>query len=154
MQLILWRHAEAEDANGKDDMARSLTKKGHRQAERMAKWLKPRLAGDWRILVSPSTRTLQTIAPLDREHAVENALAPGTSAKDVLKAAGWPANSRDVLVVGHQPTLGEVASVLFLGEEGGTAIRKGAIWWFEARGAGGKMNAVLRAVLSPDMLDD
>jgi phosphohistidine phosphatase len=59
-----------------------------------------------------------------------------------------------VVVVGHQPTLGEVASILFLGEEGGTAIRKGAIWWFEARATGGKMNAVLRAVLSPDMLDD
>ena len=154
MQLILWRHAEAEDANGKDDMARELTKKGHRQAERMAKWLKPRLTGEWRILVSPSQRTLQTVAPLDREYAVENALAPGTSAKDVLKAAGWPGNARDVVVVGHQPTLGEVASILFLGEEGGTAIRKGAIWWFESRAAGGKMNAVLKAVLSPDLLDE
>ena len=154
MQLILWRHAEAEDANGKDDLARSLTKKGHRQSERMAKWLKPRLTGEWRILVSPSQRTLQTVAPLDREYAVENALAPGTSAKEVLKAAGWPGNARDVVVVGHQPTLGEVASILFLGEEGGTAIRKGAIWWFEARATGGKMNAVLRAVLSPDMLDE
>ena len=154
MQLILWRHAEAEDANGKDDLARSLTKKGHRQAERMAKWLKPRLGADWRILVSPSKRTLQTVAPLDREYAVENALAPGTSAKDVLKAAGWPGNPHDVVVVGHQPTLGEVASILFLGEEGGTAIRKGAIWWFESRTTGGKMNAVLKAVLSPDLLDD
>ncbi len=154
MQLILWRHAEAEDANGKDDLARELTKKGHRQSERMAKWLKPRLAGDWRILVSPSKRTLQTVAPLDREYAVENALAPGTSAKDVLKAAGWPGNARDVVVVGHQPTLGEVASILFLGEEGGTAIRKGAIWWFESRATAGKMNAVLKAVLSPDLLDE
>jgi len=73
VQLILWRHAEAEDAGGKDDLARELTKKGHRQAERMAKWLKPRLEGDWRILVSPSKRTLQTVAPLNHDFAVENA---------------------------------------------------------------------------------
>ena len=154
MQLILWRHAEAEDANGKDDMARELTKKGHRQAERMATWLKPRLGGDWRILVSPSKRTLQTVAPLDKEFAVENGVSTGASAQDVLEAAGWPNNSRDVVVVGHQPTLGEVASMLLLGEEGDTPIRKGAIWWFEARASGGKMNAVLRAVLSPDLLDE
>jgi phosphohistidine phosphatase len=154
VQLILWRHAEAEEANGKDDMARSLTKKGHRQAERMAKWLRARIGDDCRILVSPSKRTLQTVAPLDREFAVENSVSTDASAKGVLKAAGWPGNARDVVVVGHQPTLGEVASILLLGEEGGTAIRKGAVWWFEARATGGKMNAVLKAVLSPDLLDD
>jgi phosphohistidine phosphatase len=120
----------------------------------MAKWLKPRLAGDWRILASPSKRTLQTVEPLNHDYATESAVAPGASAKDVLKAAGWPGNSRDVVVVGHQPTLGEVASMLLLEEDGGTAIRKGAIWWFEARATAGKMNVVLKAVLSPDLLDD
>jgi len=153
VQLILWRHAEAEDANGKDDLARELTKKGHRQAERMAKWLKPRLAGDWRILVSPSKRTLQTVAPLNHDFAVENAVSTDASANGVLKAAGWPGNARDVVVVGHQPTLGEVAARLLASREG-IGVRKGAIWWFESRATGGKMNAVLRAVLSPDMLDD
>jgi len=154
MQLILWRHAEAEDANGKDDMERVLTKKGHQQAQRMAKWLKPRLDKDWRILVSPSKRTLETVAPLDREFAVDDALAPGKSARDVLRAVNWPGNGHDIVVVGHQPTLGEVASTIFLGEEGDCSIRKGAIWWFEARATGGRMNAVLRSVLSPDLLDD
>ena len=36
MELILWRHAEAEGPGPKGDLARSLTKKGRRQAERMA----------------------------------------------------------------------------------------------------------------------
>ena len=154
MQLILWRHAEAEDANGKDDMARVLTRHGHQQAARMAGWLKRRVDEDWRVLVSPAQRTLQTVAPLGREFAVDDALAPGASAAQVLRAAGWPNNPRDVLVVGHQPTLGEVAALLFLGTEGEAAIRKGAIWWFEARGREGRMNAVLKAVLSPDLLDE
>ena len=154
MQLILWRHAEAEDANGKDDLERALTKKGHHQAGRMAKWLKPRVEGDWRILVSPSRRTLETVAPLDRDFAVDDALAPGRSARELLTATGWPSNSHDVIVVGHQPTLGEVASMIFLGEEGEAAIRKGAVWWFESREAGGRMGAILRAVLSPDLVDE
>ena len=154
MQLILWRHAEAEDADGKDDLARALTKKGHAQAARMAKWLKPRLASDWRILVSPARRALETVEPLGRDYAVEEAIAPGRSARDVLRAAGWPSNGNNVMVVGHQPTLGEVASMIFLGEEGEAGIRKGAIWWFEARGGGDKMNAILKAVLSPDLAGD
>ena len=154
MQLILWRHAEAEDGNGKDDLARVLTKKGHAQAARMAKWLKPRLGSDWRILVSPSQRTLQTVEPLGRDYAVDEALAPGRSARDVLRAAGWPSNGHNVVVVGHQPTLGEVASMIFLGEEGETGIRKGAVWWFETRGGGDKMNALLKAVLSPDLVEE
>ena len=153
MQLILWRHAEAEDANGKDDLARALTKKGHLQAERMARWLKPRLDGDWRIIVSPSRRTLETVAPLAREYAVDDALAPGRAARDVLRAAAWPSNPHNVVVVGHQPTLGEVASMIFLGEEGEAAIRKGAVWWFDARGSGGRISAVLKAVLSPDLVE-
>ena len=153
MQLILWRHADAEDPAGKDDMARALTKKGHAQAQRMAKWLKPRLEGDWRILVSPSRRTLETVAPLGRDYAVEELVSPGRSARDLLRACGWPNNAHDVLVVGHQPTLGEVASMIFVGEEGEAGIRKGAIWWFESRQRTGSMSAVLKAVLEPALID-
>ncbi len=153
MQLILWRHAEAEDNNPKGDLARSLTKHGRNQALRMAEWLKPRLDGDWRILVSPARRAVETVEPLGREYAVVDEIAPESSPRNVLRAAGWPNNAHDVVVVGHQPTLGEVASMIFLGEEGEAAVRKGAIWWFEARGREGRMNTLLKAVLSPDLLD-
>ena len=37
MELILWRHAEAEDAE--PDLTRNLTSKGNRQAALMARWL-------------------------------------------------------------------------------------------------------------------
>ena len=40
MDLILWRHAEAfEMREVQDDLDRSLTPKGERQAQRMAAWL-------------------------------------------------------------------------------------------------------------------
>jgi phosphohistidine phosphatase len=40
MDLILWRHAEAQDEseNG-DDLQRSLTSRGEKQAARIAAWL-------------------------------------------------------------------------------------------------------------------
>ena len=150
MELILWRHAEAEDDDGHGDLARPLTRHGHRQAQRMAAWLKPRIDEDWRILVSPARRATETAAPLDRDYAVVEDIAPGATAAQILRAALWPANAHNVVVVGHQPTLGEVASLLLLGEEGEAPIRKGAIWWFEARGGKGR----IRAVLSPDLVDE
>ena len=154
MELILWRHADAEDANGKDDAERELTKKGRKQAERMAKWLRPRLAdGDWRILVSPAKRALQTVKPLDLPFGESEAIGTGTSASALLKEVRWPHAEANVLAVGHQPTFGEVAAKI-LGVDGDLAFRKGAIWWFVARGGEGNMDVVLKAVLAPDLLDD
>src|SRR5260221_3327834 len=63
MELILWRHAEAEDAGRKADLARELTKRARKHAAKMAEWLKPRLEGDWRGGGSPAQRTLQTGEP-------------------------------------------------------------------------------------------
>jgi len=153
MELILWRHADAEDGDGKDDGARELTKKGRRQAERMAAWLRPRLEGDWRILVSPAKRALQTVKPLELPFGESDAIGTGTTAAALLREAGWPDGKADVMVVGHQPTLGEVAAKILGVEEGDLAIRKGAVWWFVARGSGDNRETVLKAVIAPDLLD-
>jgi len=119
----------------------------------MAHWLDDHLEGDWKILVSPAQRTLQTVEPLDREFEVSEAISTATNAAKVLRAAGWP-DGGNVLVVGHQPTLGEVAGLLLKGEEVGVAIRKGAIWWFVAREREGKMEAIVKTVLEPDQAED
>jgi phosphohistidine phosphatase len=148
MELILWRHAEAEDPGPGGDFVRELTKKGRRQAERMAAWLKPRLEGDWQLLVSPAARAMQTAAALDLQPDVRPALDPSARADTILREAGWPTAGR-VIVVGHQPTLGEVASILMGGPRGDVAIRKGAIWWFATRDG----VTTLRAVLAPDLVE-
>lgn len=115
MDLILWRHAEAEDSA--PDMARALTSKGQKQARRMADWLDSQLPDTCRILVSPAVRTLQTVEPLGRKFKVVNSIAPGASPHDVLQAANWPNSREPVLVVGHQPTLGQVAALLLSGQD-------------------------------------
>ena len=132
MQLVLWRHADAEDASGGRDADRALTARGHEQAKRGAEWLRARLAGgDWRILASPALRARQTLEALgvafEEAEGVGLAATPGS----VLRAAGWP-DGAPVVVVGHQPTLGEVAERL-LGRA--IEVRKGAILWLETGAA-------------------
>jgi phosphohistidine phosphatase len=148
MDLILWRHAEAED--GSPDQARQLTSKGIKQARKVAAFLHQHLPDDHRILVSPSTRTQQTVAALTEHFTLAPTIAPGASAQDVLQAAHWPNAKGTVLVVGHQPTLGEVAAQL-LGCEGYSLnIKKGALWWFSQREDSEQVT--LRLAITPDFL--
>ncbi len=148
MELILWRHAEAEDAAAGGDMARALTKRGRKQAERMGEWLDSRLSGDWRVLASPAKRAVQTAGGLGRQIEEREALAPGASAAAILREAGWPDGKRSVVIVGHQPTLGEAAARI-LGVRGDIGIRKAAIWWFVAKDGA----ASLRCAIDPDLVD-
>lgn len=150
MELILWRHAEAED--GVPDSARELTGKGLKQAQVMAEWLKPRLPKNIRIIVSPTKRTQQTAAALGEDYETAREIGPGASAKSVLAAAGWPDAKGAVVVVGHQPTLGEVAAFLMSGELMGWNVRKGAVWWFNYKKRGDVAEVVLHTSISPDML--
>ena len=150
MDLILWRHAEAAD--GAPDLARELTAKGVKQAQDVARWLRPRLPRQTRIIVSPAQRTLQTAKALTADLEIVRDLAPGASPAAVLAAAGWPEHKGAVLVVGHQPTLGLVASMLIAGEPMPWSIRKGAVWWLSHRVRGERPQVVLRAVLGPDFI--
>jgi len=151
MDLILWRHAEAEDPGGKPDMERALTKRGRKQAETMAEWLKPRLPGKCRILVSPARRALQTVEALGARFETDARVSLDANSTSVLDAAGWPDAGGAVMVVGHQPTLGEVAAEL-LEAGGGIAIPKGAIWWFATQGPGAEVKLV--AAMKPDLAKD
>ena len=150
MDLILWRHADAED--GFPDLARELTDKGHRQAAAMAKWLAPYLPKDASILVSPAVRALQTAQALKRDYRTLKELSPDASHTAILAAAGWPSHAGVVLVVGHQPTLGRTAAWLLSGEPTEWNIKKGALWWITYRERGEESQVVLRAVMSPEFL--
>ena len=150
MDLILWRHAEAEP--GEPDLGRRLTSKGLKQAERMAAWLESRLPETTRILVSPADRTQQTALALGRKFKTVDDIGPGAGATAVLAAAGWPDGRETVLVVGHQPTLGEVAALLLAGEPAAWSIKKGAVWWLTNRTRNGDSAAVLKLAIGPDLV--
>lgn len=150
MDLILWRHCEAEP--GEPDLGRRLTSKGLKQAERMAAWLDAHLPDSARVLVSPADRAQQTAQALSRKFRTVPELAPGGSVAALLAAANWPDSREPVLVVGHQPTLGLCASFLLSGEEVWWSVRKGAVWWLSNRGKEGGATVLLKAVQGPDFL--
>lgn len=150
MELILWRHAEAAD--GSADLERPLTAHGRRQAKQMAEWLETRLPKDLRILVSPARRAEETARALGRPFDFMDAIAPGADAADLIKTAGWPDAEHPVMVVGHQPTLGEAASLLLGGREASWRFAKGAVWWLKSRERRGRFETVLLLAIEPVML--
>ncbi len=150
MDLILWRHAEAED--GLPDTARPLTTKGEKQAAKMADFLRGRIPSETRILVSPAKRARQTALALSKHFEIEPGIAPGTSPQSLLKAAGWPGVKDCVMLVGHQPTLGQVVELLQGCASSSISIKKGAIWWLRYREDDVNCQADLRLVISPDLL--
>ncbi len=104
------------------------------------------------MLASPADRAQQTALALKRKFRVVPDLAPGASASAVLAAAGWPDAREPVLVVGHQPTLGEVAALLLAGEEAPWSVRKCAVWWLSNRVRDGEATVVLKVVIAPDFV--
>ncbi|HEY7741841.1 MAG TPA: histidine phosphatase family protein [Burkholderiales bacterium] len=147
MELILWRHADAED--GVRDEERRLTAKGRKQAQRMASWLKRRLPRGARILVSRTQRTQQTARALATRFEVSDDVGPEATAQSVLKAADWPRGAGTVLVVGHQPTLGQAAALALTGAPADWSVQKGAVWWLETRDGD---ETRVRVVITPDVL--
>ena len=143
MELILWRHADAED--GSPDLARRLTKKGHKQAKHAAEWLEDRLPKDYVLISSPAVRARETAEALGKPRIVE-ALAPGASVKEILQTAGWPGGDETVILVGHQPDFGRAIAYLVSRRETDWTLKKGAFWWLAP-------DEVV-AVISPDLLKD
>ncbi len=158
MDLILWRHAEARNALAEeDDALRPLTARGERHAQRIAEWLNQFLPESTRILVSPSLRTRQTADALGRKYRLAEPLGTQASVEELLRLTRWPHSREPVLVVGHQPKLGQVAARLLAGNSAAAqddgpawAIRKGAAWWLRHRTRDGQQEVVLVSVRAPD----
>ena len=139
MDLILWRHADAEA--GGFDLARELTPRGRDQAARMAAWLRRHLPAERVVLASPAVRAQQTAQALGEPIRIEPSLAPGASTAAITGAAR---QGRTVVLVGHQPDLGMAIAQLLCGAPHDWPLDKGALCWIRDQG--------LRALVSPDLL--
>ena len=157
MDLILWRHAEAEewpegDPQGGSDLERSLTSRGEKQAARMANWLDRQLPEGARIFVSPARRCEQTALALGRKYKIRNELAPDATAAQLLELVQWPSAKSPILVVGHQPILGETIAQLLGLQASDCPVKKGALWWLRSRDREGHNQTVVVTVQSPEVL--
>jgi phosphohistidine phosphatase len=151
VELILWRHAEA--APGEPDAARPLTERGRAQAERMARFIAPLLPRGLRIVVSPARRAQETARALGRSFETLDGLAPGYDGAALLALAGWPDAKAPVLVVGHQPTLGDVAARLVNGLQASWPLGAGSVCWLRGRPRKGRGEATLLLSIEPEIFE-
>ena len=111
--MVVVRHAEA--APGEPDDLRPLTPAGREQARALGERLPPPDA----ILTSPLLRARETAALIARASGVrpevDERLAPGATAAAVREAV--EGRGETVLVVGHQPDCGQIATELGAGEQ-------------------------------------
>ncbi len=156
MDLVLWRHAEADDRTDQDDatvdLARELTPRGAKQAARMALWLDRQLPESTKIFSSPAVRTDQTVRCLSRKFKTRSELLPQAGYADLLNVAQWPQSDTTVLLVGHQPSLGAVIAHLLRFEAEQCAVKKGAVWWLRTRERDGQLDTVVVTVQTPEYL--
>lgn len=153
MDLVLWRHAEAQEwTQDSNDLLRPLTSRGDKQAARMANWLDRQLPDNTRIFVSPALRTEQTARALARKFKIRPELAPGCSAAQLLDLVQWPDAKGVVLVVGHQPTLGQTIAQLIGLSASECSVKKGSVWWLRNRQRDTLDQTVVVTVQSPEVL--
>ena len=103
---------------------------------------------DYVVLASPARRARQTAQALTKKLKIVEDLGAGASPRGVLKAAGWPERDGFVVVVGHQPTLGQTIALALTGKDEGWGLRKGALWWLRSRDG----DVSVRAVIGPDLV--
>lgn len=160
MELILWRHAEAEPhvpplADGSPDFdgdqLRALTAKGARHASRVGAWLDRQLPAQCRILTSPAVRCVQTTEALGRKFSRVDALNTNSDAAQILAAAGWPDGRGPTVIVGHNPLLGQVAALIFSGQAHEWKIKKASIFWIASKGEDDPAPFV-RLAVGPDIV--
>ncbi len=159
LDVIFWRHAHAKPMQyDKNDLERPLSSKGEKQAKQMAAWLKQRLSKDVIVLSSPALRTVQTVNALGLEYKIEQALRPGADVDAVLEvvsrhldAAPEDDQLKQILLVGHQPWVGQIIGRM-LGLGAGVEVKKGAVWWLHSDSDAGSPQFRVLASLCPQLL--
>jgi len=117
-KLIFVRHTEAESIEmGLDDAERKLTVLGKSEAKRAAKNLKALLSEEKEILLwsSPMVRAVATAKIINKKlHSKKIETFPFIAEGDFnqLRDAAEKAHATCVVIIGHEPTLGEWAKCI------------------------------------------
>jgi len=122
MKLYLVRHAIAEDlTNQEDDSLRPLTEKGREKMKRIAQALEELGVQPDLIVSSPYVRASQTASILAKELnykeelAYSDFLVPMAEPDDMIGEINEKFSVDELMLVGHEPNLSSLASVLLAG---------------------------------------
>jgi len=156
MEIWLMRHAAAEErASSGRDADRTLSEDGHRRAREVARGLAELEPGIQLILTSPYARARQTAEPVARALRLSGrlretqALEPASDPEEILDEIRSE-KVEGVLLVGHEPHLGNLLGRLVAGHAGlEIPMRKAAVARLSWTGSG---QAMLRALLPSKVL--
>ena len=161
MDLLVIRHAVAvERLEGADDEARALTSKGIKRMKGVVRGLDNYGIELSRVLHSPWRRAVQTaelLEPIVRgglaDALVPSRLLTASPRAELLGQIAEQAAAGTVAVVGHEPWLSELISLLAFGDTrfaGAMPLKKGGVAWLDGNAVPG--GATVRALLPPRLL--
>ena len=162
MNLYIIRHAIASPAEAaEEDSQRPLTKKGQRKMRKIAQGMrKLEVQADW-ILTSPYLRALETakilrnVFELKKNQLIEaEHLSPlGHSDQLINEINQKFAEAQNIILVGHEPYLSSLISVLLFGDAGGAlTLKKGGMCKLVVNQLQYGRCAALEWLLSPSQL--
>ena len=117
----------------------------------MSGWLKKYLPKQTYVLVSPALRTRETIAYWGSHWQEDSRLSPERPAAPLLQLL-QESPFECLMLVGHQPWIGELAAAALGVTDGQLSIKKGAVWWLRLPKSGGPYK--LYSVQSPELIGD
>jgi phosphohistidine phosphatase len=161
MDLILMRHGRAEERlefakNNKDDARRPLTEEGRKRLSRSLPGLQQLVTKIDLVVTSPLLRARQTAelvvekipAPLQEI----STLAPGGDFQEITRWLGRQ-KAGVMLLVGHEPDLGALASWYLTGsEESFITLKKGGVVVLRFSGKPAPATGSLQMLLSSAQL--
>jgi phosphohistidine phosphatase len=154
MQLLVIRHAVAEETHANGDAFRALTDAGKVKLRQAVRGLRALQLRSERLVTSPWKRAVQTaelLAPIAGGEPIKTELLTRPPSAELLAmiAEGGQATA----VVGHEPWLGELVAWLAFGDAkhgDALAIKKSGVVWLDGTAVPGGMQ--VRAMLPPKVL--
>ena len=130
MQLYVLRHADA-DTEAATDSVRTLSGKGEEQARKVAQFCRTHGIQPGVIFASPLIRARQTAQPVSRELNVALTTAPwlacGAKPDVILAELAAVEKVSAVMLVGHEPDLGNFIAHLLGAASGSIHVRKASL---------------------------
>jgi phosphohistidine phosphatase len=162
MNLYLIRHGIAvpQDSPGiHSDQERPLSPKGIKRMRKAAKGLLTLDIAFDRVFTSPLLRARQTaqivaeILEIKEQPEELPDLAPGGSVEGLLSSLSAHREKKRLILVGHQPLLGEIASLLLAKDKGiEISLKKGGLCRIESDDLPSTGGARLHWILTPRQL--
>lgn len=163
MNLFILRHGIAEELGPQNDFKdaqRALTNEGEEKLRRIAKAMERMGIGFDAILASPYVRAQQTAKVVGESlkghhpvHTLKELSPDGSSTSSVAALRELKSGGDSVLLVGHEPNLSTLISLLAFGDRAGCVVlKKGGLCKLSVSSLRHGRCAVLEWLLTPKQM--